>query len=59
MNWIPDFVALTGLLAIAVGVYLLSGLGWALVALGSGLYLTAIFTVWMNASIANRNNADQ
>lgn len=51
---ITDIVALLGLITLSVGVYLLSSLGWALVALGSGLYATSILTEIFSAAIANR-----
>lgn len=54
MNNLPDIIAFAGLAAIAAGVQMIFGTGWALVAFGSGLYLTAITTVFMNAFITNR-----
>lgn len=56
---ITDIVALIGLAALSVGVYLLSSLGWALVALGSGLYATSILTEIFSAAIANRRIKDE
>lgn len=39
MKWLPDVVGLGAFVATCVGVYLVAGLGWALIVLGAPVTL--------------------
>jgi uncharacterized membrane protein YedE/YeeE len=60
-DYLEDIIGALGLLLASAGVFILFGLGWALIVLGAGLFGVAVLVSWKssNAAAPTIDNPDE